>query len=269
MRGLELVDGSSVDPRRTIIPICFGNPEGDDIIQWGSAFTVIGPVNVFLTARHIFEDLDRVASVDDSGLLRWKGKGRIFGIWFEEPNEPEVKYFYRDVQQVWRHEQYDLAFGRFRPMRNLKTGEMLKDVGPLWDLRTPEEGDNIGTYAYPELRGDRSIDMLRQAFRKLKVGTGKVTKVYPNGRDSTMLPGPCFESSLSLLGGMSGGPVFNHEGNLCGINSTGMSLGEGDKPISMVSLLSPAMDMELPISRGGKIISLKEIGRKGFIQIKD
>lgn len=68
--------------------------------------------------------------------------------------------------------------------------------------------------------------------------TGKVVQIYPNGRDSFMLPSPCFETSARFDAGMSGGPVMNEDGFVCGIVSS--SIDGGDAESGYVSWASAA-----------------------------
>ena len=61
--------------------------------------------------------------------------------------------------------------------------------------------------------------------RRMATSVGEVTNVYPMGRDSSMMPGPCFATNARYEGSMSGGPAFNDDGHLVGIVS---SCSKGD-----------------------------------------
>jgi hypothetical protein len=56
------------------------------------------------------------------------------------------------------------------------------------------------------------------------LASGLVTNCFPHGRGERM-PSPCVEVDMETLGGMSGGPVFNEEGNLVGIVSSSFDGG--------------------------------------------
>ncbi len=66
---------------------------------------------------------------------------------------------------------------------------------------------------------------------------GQVIDRYPEGRDSSMLPGPCLAIECEARGGMSGGPVFDSRGYLVGVVSSSY---EGDKT-TFVSHVWPAL----------------------------
>jgi len=66
---------------------------------------------------------------------------------------------------------------------------------------------------------------------------GRVIDKFPDGRDRTMLPGPCLAVECEAQGGMSGGPVFDDRGYLVGVVSSSY---EGSE-ISFVSHIWPAL----------------------------
>ena len=66
---------------------------------------------------------------------------------------------------------------------------------------------------------------------------GVITAVYPRGRDRAVLSWPCIEASCpSVIGAMSGGPVFDHFGYLLGVVCSSFEQGP-----AYASLLWPAL----------------------------
>ncbi len=72
----------------------------------------------------------------------------------------------------------------------------------------------------------------------IRTGVGVVTQHLLGG--GRMVGGPVIEVACSTVGGMSGGPAFDKDGNVIGILSTGIDAPEGRGP-SQVSLLWPAL----------------------------
>jgi hypothetical protein len=70
---------------------------------------------------------------------------------------------------------------------------------------------------------------------------GCITKLYRNGRDKTLLSGPCYETSMQIYGGSSGGPVFGPSGRVIGVNSTGYD----DFPVSHFVPVSEIVDISI------------------------
>ena len=71
------------------------------------------------------------------------------------------------------------------------------------------------------------------------VSSGRVSGVFPNGRGEHM-PSSCIEVDMDTLGGMSGGPVVNDEGELVGIVSSSFEGGP-----SYITLIWDALRVEV------------------------
>ena len=72
-----------------------------------------------------------------------------------------------------------------------------------------------------------------------------MTEVYPESRDSVLLPCPSFEIETYFIGGMSGGPIFNEAGELCGL----ICFGYDHAPIATGVVLWPMLG--IPITHEG------------------
>ncbi len=75
---------------------------------------------------------------------------------------------------------------------------------------------------------------------RLHVVEGAVTNIFTQEFTTSYLRGACFSIDAEVASGMSGGPVFNEEGYVCGIVSATAS-HFFDHPTSLVSLFYPAM----------------------------
>ncbi len=72
----------------------------------------------------------------------------------------------------------------------------------------------------------------------LHVSVGEITELYPAGLGGSLWPQPFFAVSADYPGGMSGGPVFDTEGRVIGVVSTGMSEGTPSGTVSMIGALA-------------------------------
>jgi hypothetical protein len=70
---------------------------------------------------------------------------------------------------------------------------------------------------------------------------GTVEKYHPEGRDSSMLPGRCFQTSMDISAGASGGPVAFGDGSVFGINSTGWD----GVPVGFISSVEDLFELEV------------------------
>ena len=79
---------------------------------------------------------------------------------------------------------------------------------------------------------------------------GTILEQYPDNFEKKEMPtpGPCFSFAAKILGGMSGGPIFDREGvYVHGVVSKGWEDERGPSQYSFGSMLRPSMG--LPISR--------------------
>jgi hypothetical protein len=94
----------------------------------------------------------------------------------------------------------------------------------------PHEGVVQGTPKSATIGGD------------VMIAAGEVTARYPRqkGRDVCKLPFPVVEVKCTIKGAMSGGPVFDSEGYLIGINTSSFE-SEDDLGPSYISLAYPSL----------------------------
>jgi hypothetical protein len=107
------------------------------------------------------------------------------------------------------------------------------------------------------------------------VSIGKVTQVYPSGRDRVMLPFPCFEIEARFDPGMSGGIVVDEGGAVCGLICASLQHSDPDAPpISYVASLWPMLKTAISADRGkryprGASYPLIELAKDGLMSVND
>jgi hypothetical protein len=99
---------------------------------------------------------------------------------------------------------------------------------------------------------------------------GKIMEVHPKLRDAGMLSFPCFQTDARFDHGMSGGPILNDSGDVCGvICSSFPTLPEDDRHISYGSLIWPAFgtSIELRLSNESETepILVLDLAKRGFL----
>lgn len=142
---------------------------------------------------------------------------------------------FRSLKQSIRHKTFDLALSETAPESTAPP-----TIPHVMTLEDPAVGARIHTHSFLDPRQDFSNEKVGgvstftyhgEGFipeRDLhfnfdymaRVGVGKVVERFPAGRDSVMLPFPCFQSNMPIYGANSGGPVFDEKGRVCGINCT-------------------------------------------------
>lgn len=257
-------DGKSMDPRITIMPIFLQHTVTGKLCALGTCFPVFSRQSIFLTARHVVKHPSISCSDDLNGTFTVGDGFRLVSLWFQNPSEPMVKYDYREVRRLWKHPTADLALGQLQGLVHKESKERWDDRVPGWDFRMPRVGERVCTYAYPDIRGETNIEVVRQAHGTTTARTGAIEETFPSGGGPSRLNAPCFQTDLDLRGGMSGGPVFNLDGRLCGVNSTGYEFQGDVRPLSFVSMLQPLLNMQLPGDRQ-EGFSVRELVRLGQI----
>jgi hypothetical protein len=86
---------------------------------------------------------------------------------------------------------------------------------------------------------------------ELMSSVGIVREVHILKRDSAVLPFPCYQVSARFDSGMSGGPIFDETGCLCGIICANFEGSQSDgEPISYVTTLWPLFCLIINADRG-------------------
>lgn len=240
--------GAIANPNQAIFPIVTQS-EGGLFRFIGTGFFV-APMGIFVTAAHVVADV-----LDATGHPTGP-----FGIFHFQPNN---KYFLREIVIATRHLSADLAVGRLKPLFD-RVGNPLNNRMLRLRADAPHTGTLIHTFAYPltEVQSGAPKQKIEFAPRYF---SGQIADHHPAGRDTVMLPFPCFETSMVILGGSSGGPVMTPDGQVFGVNSTGY---EGDN-ISFVSCISPLWDLGIDgIQMQGEAaprrVTLRELRERGL-----
>lgn len=218
-----------------VFPLCAQGP-GKKWRFIGTAF-FLNHFGIFATAKHVIADyIDNRSCKADDALC-----GIVAG-----PNNSVAVV---PVLHGSMHGVSDVAVGRLAMLKHNASGDIL----PTKSMPLNVQGTNVGgtavTFAYPlmEVDSDASPQQIRMAPWFIH---GRVLAHFPIGRDRVMLPGNVYETSMTIKGGASGGPVLDDDGLVFGINSTGIH----GTSVSYVSSVSDLMglrvfDLQLPDGR--------------------
>lgn len=170
---------------------------------------------------------------------------------------------YWDIKHLKVFKDVDLALLSLIPRFSLPENKRL--FRTKLTTRLPHIGEDIEIYGFRAIEEfDREMNAW---FGHFVLSHGKVTKIYPDGRDSVMMPWPCIEVDCPTLGGTSGGPAFGEDGRLIGVLSTSFSSTEHVGP-SYVSLLWRALvepfDTAWPKELVGEKGSILDRNGRGF-----
>lgn len=214
--------GEKVPPEEAICPVVAQGPDDSlRVIGTGFFFSAVG---IFATAAHVIAD-----ALDANG----EPTGAVGVIQFAYGN----RFYLRRIVTATRHKVADVAVGRLEPLYN-EAGEMLHNKMLKLSTEPPIPGTPIHSYAYPLCNFQREGKRQEVEFRGRYFG-GRVIRYFSRGRDRVMMPGPCFETSMAIHPGASGGPVCKPNGRVFGINSSSFA----DDPVSFVACIDSILDL--------------------------
>jgi trypsin-like peptidase len=131
--------------------------------------------------------------------------------------DDEKSALIRSITMFSSHPAADVALGALEH----PPGYVFNSV-PTLTTECPRIGEPIVTIAYDkgthQSKGEISIEP--------KYMSGNFQHAHPDRRDTVMLPFPCYRSSIVIPGGASGGPVFDSQRRVFGINCTGYQNNE-------------------------------------------
>ncbi len=144
--------------------------------------------------------------------------------------------------------------------------------GVKLDLAPPPFGSRIVGFGYHSpsvnVREHRNSSVEVEWHDSPTTTAGEVVEIYPRRRDSSMLPFPCYRTNARFEHGMSGGPIFNDQGLLCGLICSGAET-ETDY-YSHVTTLWPSMATVVDFDRegfpSGQSYPVLDLARHGFIR---
>lgn len=236
-----------------VFPLC-AQGKGKKWRFIGTAF-FINHFGVFVTAKHVIQEfLDGRSSPEDDALCG-------FLVMRDNTVAP------LRVLHASAHLTADVAVGRLALLQNRETGEIRPTMSFPMTMKPAPVGQQAFTFAYPQTVVDAS-----QSPQKFQIAPwffdGAVTQHFPSGRDRVMLPGNVYETCITIKGGASGGPVYDENGNVFGVNSTGID----GTDISYVSSISDIMDLVIcdmnhPDGTHWDTITIRELIELGAIEV--
>jgi hypothetical protein len=216
-----------------IVPLGAGRKNTGGFYASGSAILISR--YLALTAKHVVADYHKLAEYTDPPT----GNEEVsVGYSIEAGAGFDVESQWQD-HTLWcsSADDHDIALlrlvGRQKP----------PPVFPRLDIAPPRVGEIVTAYGFSESDVTETDKGSIVWKTNPTVSRGRVTAVYHRGREKGMYSFPVFETDVRVENSMSGGPVFNSAGSLCGILAGALPHVEGEPDRSYFSLLWPALGL--------------------------
>jgi hypothetical protein len=187
------------------------------------------------TARHC---VDEALHSNDRGtdLARRPRPVQLAGqlIAIRAEDEKRDKVLGLAVQTVTAPEPTDLAC-----LSTITQGRLPQLTLPL-SFALPDAGSTVRCFGFPS---DASGKLFPDSLHAVE---GTVKAYFPPGFSRVYMRGPCFLVDANVPHGMSGGPVVNEQGAVCGVVSAGAEQFMGE-PSCLVAPLYPALLIEVAL----------------------
>ena len=155
----------------------------------------------------------------------------------------------------------------------------LRRNAPVVNPFAPHVGERIAAFGYRRGRARASRNSAGELHidldAELMSSVGVVREIHEWSRDRVMLPFPCYRVGARFDAGMSGGPVVDEYGSLCGLVCANVDGShESGEPISYVTTLWPLFTLIVDGNRGddyprGVRYPAIELARDGQIHVAD
>jgi hypothetical protein len=235
---------------------------GQEFFASGTA-TVIAP-RLALTARHVVEDFWQKYESDDVSHRNATGTFNLQAIQILSKDAGHVW----EIRKFWASPHSDIALLELSSRSKQSAAHRWKT--PRLSLFPPPAGSRIAGFGYHthHITADRSGNSVSVHLRHDPCTTvGEVEEVHDRMRDRVKLPFPCFRTNARFDGGMSGGPIFNDDGHLCGFicaSTDGNCYSYGS---TLWPVLSTVIDLRRPDLAEGTKYPAYDLVKLGVVSV--
>jgi hypothetical protein len=215
----------------------------------GTATVVSGYLAV--TAGHVIDDIIHRfgATKGEHGFEVFNYSVRLY------QTIPGPRYIVWNVAAAWRSEESDLALLHLALHRLSHPEKPVEWRCPRIVCTSPALGTEVAAFGYhsstvkTRLNPDNSHHL--GLLDVPQASTGEVEEILPRGQPAGRFTFPCYRVAARFDAGMSGGPVYDGQGQLCGIIS-GTYGNTEERPISYVAMLWPMLRLQISANRSGR-----------------
>jgi hypothetical protein len=227
----------------------------DHLVPLGTGF-MIAADGLMMTASHVIDQATR-ASGKRIGAPAARVHREFYALYvtaerLSDASENNLGGLW-PVDRAWCSPELDIGFCWLR--RAERDGVPIRHRCVTLSPALPAIGSRIIGFGYYGMTGSAirrepgsgpSIEYSQETAHT----AGVITEIYPVQRDSGMLKFPSFQTDARFDPGMSGGPVFNESGHVCGVTCSSLPPMQDSGHVSFASLIWPSLGTSLEIAVG-------------------
>lgn len=159
----------------------------------------------------------------------------------------------RHVRRFVNHPTADISIGflhKHDPRNKAIYNSHIKYSHLTPNFHDPEKGKIVKNFGYGGSNVKDKDKRIQNGNFTCQWGEGEISELYLDGRDKSMLPGATVEVLMPTIGKASGGPVFNKNGEVIGVNSTS---SDGEPPVSYFTPINKILELEIEHDDFGRI----------------
>jgi hypothetical protein len=246
------------------------------IVPLGTGFT-IAVDGLLMTASHVITEAMKRAVLRPNANGEMERHLALFALYLtsetHSDNKDQLIGGLIPISHVAFPKELDIGFCFLR--RPLRDGEPLRF--PVFRLSPglPKVGEQILGFGYYGMKGNitnQSSDgtICVSYSQETAFTRGQIVEIHSPMRDRGMLNFPCFRTDARFEHGMSGGPILNEKGDVCGVICSSLPQLEPDPEyISYGSLVWPALGIpvEAALVEGGPVetATIYELVQRGIV----
>ncbi len=198
----QSLSGKELEPQTGVFPI-LKTIDADTTQMVGTGFFITN-IGHFVTAKHVIEDV--------YDFNKKKQLSQIHAVHFVNGAQILVRH----ITKIFPSLISDLVIGKMDFHIVNDTGLPLYNSVPIFTTTPPPKESSVVTFAYP------CTDKIHRRGVKGKFVAGeyegKLIKHSETPRDTVLVSWPYYETSIDVKGGASGGPVYDYQGRVIGVN---------------------------------------------------
>lgn len=242
-------NGTIIEHERVIFPLIFNDLAKEDFNCIGTAFFV-NALGWFITAKHVL----------------YNNKGDIFKTVYGVQTLSNGKQVARAIKQLSIHPFADIALGTLSDdAYDGNAKPIIHELAPTLELSLAMLSiqDEISSFNFPKSKKTYEEHLVHFNFTGLWT-IGKIEDYLPEG--SPLVRNACYQTSMHIDTGASGGPVFKGD-QVVGVNSSGYELATGESPLSFITPIDFILDLNLE-DDNGLLVSMNTLVKKNFIKFR-